>query len=252
MNYAETLPQSERMGNKEREGFWSRSWTDNRVAAVCILYLLLILLFYAWALFDTWIGRNFIPTTIIGYSGEKLNGSAFRLVMYAVLGGALGGTINGLRSVLNYFLAFRKEHFWKYVAYPWLGATNALFVLVLINSGLAVFGGGELNNPGQLVTMFAVGILAGYGSRDVFLWLDAQVSRLFTYDVTAPNLIGLTLPEARVELQKDRLELGEVNVTPAYDPDKNYIITAQEPKAGESIPCKSAMSVTIKEKMPTQ
>ena len=150
---------------------------------ICIFYLLLMLGFLAWQLFDTWIGRYSVLTRI----GYDLQGrESIRLIAFTLLAGALGGVINGLRSTIHYHEKFERRHTWKYFCAPWMGATLALFVFALLRTGMDVLGGdsaGTVGN-GQVLSNFSVGALVGYGSKDVFVWLDARVTKLFNATAT--------------------------------------------------------------------
>ena len=89
--------------------------------------------------------------------------------------------MNGLRSGLRYHQTFDRRHAWKYVCAPWMGATLALFVYALLRSSISVLGGNPGGTPGnsQVLSNFSVGALVGYGSKDVFVWLDNKVTKFF-------------------------------------------------------------------------
>ena len=58
------------------------------------------------------------------------------------------------------------------------GSNLGTVVYALLHSSIVVFGGGSLaDNVGttQALANFAAGALAGYGSKDVYIWLDSQV-----------------------------------------------------------------------------
>jgi hypothetical protein len=68
----------------------------------------------------------------------------------------------------------------------------------------------------QVMPMFTVGVLPGYGSRKVFVWLDSQVTRLFAIKkekekqkkyAKSPNLIGMAPDEAKKRLAESNFEL---------------------------------------------
>jgi len=154
-----------------------------QVGIICMFYLLLAIAFVSWLLFDIWIGQHSLARWG-RYELEPLNTPVFRLVFFTVLGGALGGVVNGIRSLLDYLPHFDRTYAWKYIMAPWLGAALSLVAYAILNSGLSIFGGGNGadGSPAQILAMFSTGFLAGYGARDVFIWLDCQVSRLFTSD----------------------------------------------------------------------
>jgi hypothetical protein len=163
--------------------------SDTAFALVSIAYLLLMLLLILWFLFDVWFTTASILRTFGYVEIERLRASSsIRLIAYTVIGGALGGIVNGIRSFITWHCergAFGKRYTWKYLADPWLGATLALFVFALVQSGVAVLGGvvsPTSIGPTQMAAMFGVGVLAGYGSRGVFVWLDFQVNQIFKID----------------------------------------------------------------------
>jgi hypothetical protein len=191
-----------------------------RAAGASILYLLAALGFFCWLLFDIWIKRHSLPR-LFGYDAALLDAPAYRLVAYTVIGGAIGSIVNGMRSCLLYFKGFDRQFVWKYIAAPWMGATLALFVYALIRSSVAVFGGSMSSDTGvttpQALSNFAVGALAGYGSKDVFIWLDAQVHKIFQVSEQTPDVKGKTEKAAVSRLQSANLELGEVTRVPHKD-----------------------------------
>jgi hypothetical protein len=151
---------------------------DKTWANFCIFYLLLMLAFLSWELFDTWISR-YLLLKQVGYGLQ--NPQTLRLIAFTIIAGALGGVVNGLRSTLQYHDRFDRRHAWKYLCAPWMGATLALFVYALLRSSVSVLGGsgvGSVSNA-QVLSNFSVGALVGYGSKDVFVWLDDKVTKIF-------------------------------------------------------------------------
>ena len=152
---------------------------------LCILYLLLMLAFLAWQLFDTWIGRYSLLTRL-GYGLQRPQ--TLRLIAFTLIAGALGGVVNGMRSALRYHHeGFNRQYMWKYICAPWMGVTLALFVYALLRGSVAVLGGnvaGSIGNT-QVLSNFAAGALVGYGSSKVCRWLDAKVKTFF--QVTPPD-----------------------------------------------------------------
>lgn len=194
---------------------------DQAAAIASGVYLLAMLAVFFWQLFDVWVGRYTLALWL-GY-GDRLEAVAdplFRLIAYAIVGGGLGGTVNGIRSLLAWHVewgAFEQRYLWKYLTMPWLGATLALFVFALVRSGVAVVGGDMVPADGDLrqsLSTLILGILSGYGAREVFIWLDAQVTRMFKVappvEREVPKLIGLTRPEAEKILAASDLRLGAV------------------------------------------
>jgi hypothetical protein len=222
---------------------------DHAFAIASVVYLLLTMAFFFWLLFDTWIGQNSLPK-VLGYRTQPLSDPAFLSAAYASIGGALGGIVNGIRSFLVWHserFAFGRRFIWKYIAAPWLGVCLALFTLALIRSGLAVFGGDVLLEPAsvsQMIATFAIGVLAGYGSRDVFIWLDAQVKRAFQVQ-RMPTLIGKTRQEAKDILLAARLTLGPVIEKDIEDPALVGKVIRQVPPPNSPVSRSESVSITI-------
>src|SRR5262249_24709615 len=88
---------------------------------------------------------------------------------------------------------FHSSYFWKYVSAPWLGAALAVIGFAILRSTVAIFGGDvgttPTNTP-QYLANFGIGALAGYGAKDVFIWLDSKVSKLFAGQEAAPSGSG--------------------------------------------------------------
>ena len=125
---------------------------------LCVSYLLLMLAFLAWELFDTWAGRYSLLRRI-GYDLQRQQ--TLRLIAFTLIAGALGGVVNGLRSGLQYRQTFQRRHTWKYLCAPWMGATLALFVYSLIRSSIGVLGGSSSSSvsTAQVVSNFSIGAL---------------------------------------------------------------------------------------------
>ena len=182
---------------------------DRATANVSALYLLLMLAFFLWQLLDIWIGQHTLARLAGYHDADLLSSPPFLLAVYTFVGGGLGAIANGIRSLVVWHcerFAFGQRFVWKYLTAPWLGATLGLFVYALIRGGIAVFGGQITDDSASISSMlsaFAVGVLAGYGSHDVFKWLDAQVTKLFrtSAEVKVPELIGMTREEAASILQ---------------------------------------------------
>ena len=186
---------------------------DRRVANLCIIYLLLSLCFFGWQLIDIWTGQHSLLRSV-AYDPTRLNTISFRLVSFTVIGGALGAVINGVRSLLNYYNGFNSRYAWKYICAPWMGATLALFVYTLMHSSLIILtgsGGAETISSGQVLSNFAAGALAGYGSKDVFIWMDAKVHGIFQVTEKVPNVTGKLKQTAVSRVHAAHLELGDVS-----------------------------------------
>lgn len=229
---------------------------DTVMAFVSITYLLFMLLLTLWLLFDIWYtARSLVDR--LGYADlDKLRtSSTIQLIAYTVVGGILGGTVNGIRSFVVWHCdrhAFGQRYVWKYVTDPWLGAALALFVFALVQSSVALIGGeiapGSIGAT-QMTAMFGVGVLAGYGSRSVFIWLDAQVNRLFRVDgeqlVELPALTGKSQPDAVAELANVGLVLGTVTPRAGTDPALIGKVVEQTPPAATMVAKASAVDIVI-------
>ena len=168
--------------------------SDRAAGNLCVFYLLLILAFLGWLLFDTWISRY---SLLVGYAHQREQ--TLRLIAFTLIAGALGGVVNGLRSTLQYRRIFDRRHTWKYLCAPWMGATLALFVYALLRSSTAALGGNAGGNVGnvQVLSFFAIGSLVGYGSKDVFIWLDLKVAKFFQVASDKPKKARLRKPNGK-------------------------------------------------------
>jgi hypothetical protein len=208
-----------------------------RVARICILYLLLLLVFFSWQLFDVWIGQHSLARSI-GYDLKRLDTAGFRLVAFTVIGGGLGAVINGIRSILNYYNGFNHHYAWKYISAPWMGATLALFVYALIHSSIDILGGSstpEKVSTAQVLSNFAAGTLAGYGSKDVFIWLDARVHKIFQVTEKVPDVTGKPENAAVSRLHAAHLALGEISIVPEANGKRQGIVVDQSPPPQASL-----------------
>jgi hypothetical protein len=203
--------------------------TDRVVATVSIVYLIAMIFFFLWQLFDIWVGKLTLAR-LFGYGGlEQLTQSSTLICIYTFIGGALGGIINEIRGFLFWHCdhgAYGRRYLSKAIISPWLGATLGIFVYFLMRSGIALFTGEFIpakESIQQGIPMFTLGVLAGYGSRKVFIWLDSQVDRIFKLKKEkekadrfkkVPNLTGMTKEEAEKRLSESKLKLGKVTVTP--------------------------------------
>ena len=193
------------------------NWVDHTFAVISGLYLLLMMAFFLWQMFDIWIGQYSLAN-LVGYPNvHRLTSPSFKLVIFAFIGGALGGIVNGIRSFLSWHAeryAFGSRFVWNYLTAPWMGAALALFTFALLRSGVAVLDGSVTATSASLVqtlTTFSIGVLSGYGSRKVFIWLDAQVVRIFQVPpqkVFVPKVIDLTSDEAEKAIKSAHLNLG--------------------------------------------
>ncbi len=226
---------------------------DQTFAWISIGYLLAMLGVFFWQLFDIWIGQ-FSLIHLVGYtSTAQLDSPSFLLPAYAFIGGGLGGAVNGIRSFLVWHSergAFGRRYIWKYVTVPWLGCTLALFVYALIRSGLAVYGAeavGESAGTTDILAAFATGAIAGYGSRDAFIWLDAQVTKIFkvAYEARVPDLIGRTRADVEEILKATQLTLGQVSEEAHEEEEVVGTVIRQTPAPGSEIATGGAVDVTV-------
>ncbi len=236
---------------------------DTLLAVISILYLLLMLVFFFWQLIDIWI-KQYSLAYWVGYKKEAIESFAsptFRLIAFTFIGGGLGGVINGIRSIIGWHSerdAFGGRFVWKYITDPWIGTTLALFAFALIRSGLAVVGGdfqADTASIRQTLSMFAIGILSGYGSREVFKWLDVQVSNIFkgvkvqkVSGVKVPDLSHKTKEEAEEILKAANLKLGEVSEDATEDQALVGKVIKQEPAYDTSIAEGGLVNITIAKK----
>jgi PASTA domain-containing protein len=235
------------------------NWIAIVAATASVLYLIAMSLVLFWQLFDIWVGactvfKWLIPKTPDGklpdWAVGPLNSATFRLVAFTAIGGAMGGVVNGFRSFVFWHCeakGFGPRFFWRYVIFPFLGATLALLVYAILRGGIGALGGDIGSSPsiGRGLVMFGIGGLAGYGSHDVFIWLDAQVGRLFAVKlVSVPNLIGKTEADAQSAVQQAGLAWGVVSKATS---DQNQVgkVLLQKPEAGAQVAASTAVDVSI-------
>jgi hypothetical protein len=235
------------------EKCWDKFW-----ASVSFAYLGIALVFFLWLLFDIWLRKNTLFIKWLGYSSieSALNTPIFRSFAYAFIGGALGGIIAGYRSCIFWHSeqqAFGARFVWRYLFFPWLGATLALFVYAILGSGVAVVGGNIHVGATNKLLALAIGSLVGYGAPQVVKWLDSQVNRIFKVPSTpetpasekkVPDLAGLAQQDAEKKLADAGLKLGEI--TKQHENGKKVgTIFEQNPEAGSSTPAEGSVNVTI-------
>jgi hypothetical protein len=229
-----------------------QSALDLVTAIGSILYLLVSFVGAVWFLFDTWVGSHAVPRAF-GYAVEPLASADYHTVVAAVVGGAIGGVINGLRSSLHYSRTFDSRHVWKYVAAPWMGAALSLLTYALLATTAAVLGGQPLaaspadtvaSATPQLLSNFAIGALAGYGSKDAFIWLDAQVHKLFAVQQAVPNLQGQPEQIALSRIESEKLAVGAVAQVPITSVRPGIVIE-QEPPAGTPASRGDSVDITV-------
>lgn len=226
---------------------------DVATAIISVVYLIAMLSVFAWQFIDIATGRMALLQRILGDSAENLNGDTYRAIAYAIIGGGLGGTVNGFRSILVWHAerrAFGWRHLWKYVTLPLLGATLAAMVYALTRAGIGVVGGYPA--PGsdsaiQAFSAFAIGAVSGYGSQNACKWLDQRVNTMFKISETAvvkvPELKGRTEKEARDTLQRAQLNVGTISQQP--DPANAGNVISQSPPAGDEVAKSSPVDITL-------
>jgi hypothetical protein len=227
-------------------------------AIISVAYLIVMILFFLWQLFDIWVGKRTL-FKLLGYNEFKdLTAAPTLICIYTFIGGALGAIVNEIRGVLFWHCdqeAYGKRYIWKSLIAPFLGGTLGIFVYFLMRSGIALFTGEFIPSQASVqqgVPMFALGVLAGYGGRKVFIWLDYQVARIFKINKlktdnyrTVPDLLGLTKEDAKKKLEDANLALGEVAVAPAPDKDSIGKVIGQKPKPKVSLAAGATVDVTV-------
>ncbi len=217
---------------------------DIIVATFSILYLILMLVVFSGLLVVVWKAQSFDGDTNI---------AVFLLMIYAFIGGGLGGVVNGIRSFIEWHAerqAFGRRYIWKYITQPLLGAVLAAMVYAVFRSGLVASGANFTpadNFANQALAAFALGALAGYGSRRVLIWLKKLVERIFKTPpaITVPDLKGKTQLEARAALEESNLKLGEVSKEASADPNVVDKVIRQNPPAGSMTAKGTAVDITI-------
>jgi hypothetical protein len=222
---------------------------DTWVATSSIVYLLFSLAFVSWLLFDTWMDAHTLLRWL-GYRLTRLQTPEFHLVAYTILGGAIGGIVNGIRSALTYFSGFNRRYFWKYISAPWMGAALALIGFALLRSTVAIFGGQSTTPDAatpQFLANFGIGALAGYGAKDVFVWLDAQVNKLFAVQETTPNVTGQPQAVAVSQIQAQDLAVGALAAAPANTTMAAGTVVDQAPAPGTPIDRGATVDLVVAE-----
>jgi hypothetical protein len=181
------------------------------------------------------------------------------LIAYTVIGGGLGGVVNGLRSIVSWHAdrrAFSWRYIWKYVTLPPLGAVLAAIVYALVYGGVTLLGGGfaaDQNTANQALSAFAIGALAGYGSHKVFKWLDEHVNRTFSIapaEVGVPDLTGKSRAEAEAALKEAGLTLGKVDEQTVSDASTADKVIGQKPEPRAKASRRKPVDLTVGTKPP--
>jgi hypothetical protein len=226
---------------------WSEALWDTLAAGLSVLYLTLVLFFLCWALIEIYYRQNYLIARIFTEKTRFPDSPLSRVIAYVVIGGAMGGIVNGFRSIVSWHAekkAFGWRFIWKYITLPPLGALLAAMVYAIVYGGVGILGGTFAETENQALSAFAIGALSGYGSHKVFLWLDEQVNRLFVL-VKVPDLTGKTQKEAELALDKVRLKLGKVNKEESTESNIIDKVIRQVPVAGSRCAKGTSVDITI-------
>ena len=229
-------------------------WYDILAAWFSAVYSIAVIIYLAWLVVDTWSGQlRMWPLAVVEKLTTPEAANAFKLVLYTAVGGGMGAAINNMRSFVSWHAerqAFGWRFVWKYIALPPLGATLAVLVYGIIQSGMAVFNGGASVNS-SAITLFsawATGTLAGYGSHKVFIWLDDKVNSLFKVEptkVSVPGVVGSSLEKAKQVLVDAQLRVGEITKAETNLLQMIGKVIGQTPSAGTEIVCESKVDLVI-------
>ena len=229
---------------------------DLIAATISVVYLLTMLILLSWLLADICVGKGKFIAALAGNSDVPVDTGLLRLILYTIVGGGLGGTLNGIRSLLFWHAEQRMfgwRYVWKYVSAPLVGGVLAAITYAIVQGGIVAFAGDTSGNAGgatQGLAAFAIGALAGYGSHTVFQWLDAQVKRLFSAaqgEINVPDLSGKTKEEAQSALLELGLLLGQVSHQKTIEPDNLEKVIEQNPAAHEKVPLGTCVDITLGE-----
>lgn len=228
-------------------------------ASISALYLLGTLVFGGWLLLDVWSGQNRFLIRL-GTSPAPLASATFRMMAFVAIGGALGGTVDGIRSVISWhcqYKAYGPRFIVKDLILPPLGGIVGLAVYVTVQGGAGLFNGDFTLDPksdSAHLAAFAVAFLGGFSSLQVFRWLDAQANKIFNVaaddtkiKTLVPKLIDMDLAQARKALADRKLVLG--TVTPAHAAG-TLTVKTQAPIEGTVVDAKSPVDLTLAEPGP--
>lgn len=159
----------------------------SRQVVVVVVYYVVFLLFSIWFILDAFADKF----SLIGVFGVDLdaiqpeNAAQLEAIVFAVVGGFLGSTLYGIRTLFNIYAKGERDYDprWlpKYYTLPWEGAGLSVVVLALFRGGVAAFGGTVASDPTEVnsFTTFATGALVGYGTREVVGWLGGIIGSMF-------------------------------------------------------------------------
>ncbi len=234
---------------------------DIIAATASAFYLFCMFFLLLWLFLDIRTGRMLLLSYFFETDAPCFHSVTFRMIVYVAVGGSLGGIINGLRSILQWHSdrkSFGWRHFWKYLILPCLGAALAIIVYAIVRSGLAVVGvdlsaktaeGDVPDSLKQIFALFSLGSLSGYGSHQVFRWLDKKVAGLFQmYSVAVtqvPDLKDQTLEDAKEALRAAKLNLG--SITFVYEgPSLPGRVVDQKPEKEKTVQQASTVNLIIR------
>ena len=213
-------------------------------------YSLAVIGLLTWLVLNMLYGQPSFPSL-----ARILSVPTSKLIFYTAVGGAIGASVNNLRSFIAWHAeerAFGWRFIWKYLAMPPIGGTLAVLVYGILQGGAAVMTGNSAPADGQAsavssLSAWATGALAGYGSHNVFKWLDDKVNSLFKIDAkqtTIPDVNGKSLGEAKQMMADAQLKVGTVTEVPASADQVGKVI-AQTPAAGNQSDCGSKVDLTV-------
>lgn len=222
-------------------------------AWISAAYSLAVIGFLTWLVLNLLYGGT-AAGTIATWLKPLLSVPASKLIFYTAIGGAIGAAVNNLRSFIAWHAeerAFGWRFIWKYLAMPPIGGTLAVLVYGILQGGAAVITGTSATDAPATalssLSAWAAGTLAGYGSHNVFKWLDDKVNTLFKVDskqTTVPDVKGKSLAEAQQMVTDAQLKAGDITKTPASSDQVDKVI-AQTPGAGTKIDCGSTVALTV-------
>jgi hypothetical protein len=240
-------------------------WVDVFTAYVSVGYSLIVMFFFLWLLFDIW-SRAYRCFSLFPWltslNKDAFNSTTFRLIAYTFIGGSLGGTITSMRSIIGWHCekgAFGGRFLLKHISQPWVGGVLALFIFAIVRGGVGILGGEFANQTSgttmlkQALTTFGLGLLSGYGSHQVYKWIDSQVNKIFHVEsgikdpnlAKVPDLIGKTLKEAEDLLKKTGLKIGKNDARQPKQNEKIETIVEQKPLSGVSTEGVKEVDITI-------
>jgi hypothetical protein len=236
--------------------FWKEeeAVVDIISATVSIIYLIAMMIFISWLCLDLFIGRKILISWISDDTTQFQNDLLIRMMSFAILGGAFGGVIQGIRSIIYWhpeLKAFGWRFIWKYITLPMVGAILGAVVYAIMRVGVAGIEG-NLNVNGdptaQGLTAFSIGTLSGYASYKVFIWLRHIANKIFKVPssdlVVIPDLTGKSESDAEESLRKLKLKIGQVN-RQQKDGVAAGKIFSQNPMAGYELTEGGVVDITV-------